>query len=155
MYAKSITIPGAVAVVLAAAFLQQFAVEAAPPRNPDPRRAYYVTRTTHTGSQALTACAAGYHMASVFEIFVPAVLRYETALGAASFDSGFGPPSGEAGVGWVRTGDPLGPHCDAWTIDEGPGSAAALNPSGDPVSPHLQLGTRDCASPASVWCIQD
>lgn len=152
---KTLSLPGAaVALLVLAALHHQFTVEAAPPRNADPRRAYYMTGTTHTGSQVLTACAAGFHTASVFEIFVPSVLRYDTALGAATFDSGVGPPSGEAGVAWVRTGDSLGPHCDAWTSEVGLGAAATLNPDYESRA-LLQMGTHDCAAPASVWCIQD
>jgi hypothetical protein len=65
-------------------------------------RAFYLTQTQHTGGEALTACAAGYHMASLWEIFDPSNLRYESDLGRKNDDSGFGPPTGE--VGWIRTG---------------------------------------------------
>lgn len=38
------------------------------PFDRDPRKAYYLTQTTHNGGQARSACAAGYHMASLWEI---------------------------------------------------------------------------------------
>ncbi|HKR61391.1 MAG TPA: hypothetical protein VJS64_16880, partial [Pyrinomonadaceae bacterium] len=31
---------------------------------PFARRGFYLTQTTHNGSEALSACASGYHMAS-------------------------------------------------------------------------------------------
>ena len=37
------------------------------PLTRDTRRLFYLTQTTHDGSQALTACASGYHMASLWE----------------------------------------------------------------------------------------
>lgn len=156
---KALTIPGAVVavVVLAAAVLQQFiAVEAAPPRNSDPRRAYYVTKTVHTGSEALTACAAGYHMASVFEIADPSALRYETALGVVNADAGSGPPFGGGGFGWARGGGTEGSlNCEVWTSDSGRGFWASYALLGAELTPGLQVTYQDCAYPAAVWCIQD
>src|SRR5512133_3687902 len=62
---------------------------------------FYLTKTSHNGAEALTACAAGYHMASFWEIRDPSNLRYNTAYGYKTDDSGLGPPT--AG-GWIRTG---------------------------------------------------
>ncbi len=60
--------------------------------NKGPRK-FYLTKTLHTGAQALSACATGYHMASLWEIHDPTNLRYNTELGFTSgSDSGFGPP---------------------------------------------------------------
>ena len=63
------------------------------PLNRDPRKAYYLTQTTHNGGQARSACAAGYHMASLWEILDTSNLRYNTELGFTQEDSGFGPPT--------------------------------------------------------------
>jgi len=54
------------------------------PFNRDTRKSYYVTKTSHDGSEALTACAEGYHMASLWEIFDTSNLRYNTQLGATA-----------------------------------------------------------------------
>ena len=62
--------------------------------NKGPRQ-FCLTKTGFNGSQALTACAAGYHMASLWEIFDTTVLRYNTALGLTKPDSGSGPPVGD------------------------------------------------------------
>ena len=59
----------------------------------DSRRSFYLTQTEHTGSQALTACAEDYHMASLWEILDPSNLRYNTELGYTRADSGSGPQS--------------------------------------------------------------
>src|SRR5262245_4012598 len=68
------------------------------PHTRDPRRLYYLTQTTHNGSQALSACATGYHMASFWEIFHFTSLRYNTESGVTTLDSGFGPPAGGEGA---------------------------------------------------------
>ena len=87
----------------------------------DPRRSFYLTQTSHTGSQALTACAEDYHMASLWEILDPSNLRYNTELGHKKADSGSGPP---VAYGFARTGrealggGPIGAiNCHAWTSD--------------------------------------
>jgi hypothetical protein len=54
--------------------------------NKGPRK-FYVTKTTHSGAQALSACAEGYHMASLREIFDTSNLRYDTELGGTTDDS--------------------------------------------------------------------
>ena len=82
-------------------------------------RAFYLTTTTHTGAQATTACAAGFHMASLWEIFDPSNLRYDATVGATADDSGAGPPF--LG-GWVRTGTPA---LDVFMVSES-GKATVL-----------------------------
>jgi hypothetical protein len=66
-------------------------------------RKFYLTRTTHTGAEALSACAGGYYMASMWEIHDPSNLRYDTELGFTRGDSGFGPPSQSPGGGQAKT----------------------------------------------------
>ena len=79
------------------------------PLTRDTRKSYYVTKTSHDGSEALTACAEGYHMASLWEIFDTSNLRYDTQLGATAQDSGLGPPSiSGLSEGWIRTGTKWG-----------------------------------------------
>src|SRR5262245_25332331 len=65
-------------------------------------RKFYLTQdNTFDALEAPNACAAGYHMASLWEIFDPSSLVYDTALGHLSGD-GSGPP--EFHIGWIRTG---------------------------------------------------
>ena len=56
-------------------------------------RQYYLTKTTHNGTAALSACQKDYHMASLWEIFDPSALKYNTSLGYTKDDSGQGPPT--------------------------------------------------------------
>jgi len=133
------------------------------PLRRDPRKSYYLTQTLHTGSQALTACAAGYHMASLWEILDPSNLRYNTGLGYTTADSGSGPP---VEFGFARTGrEALGGgsigaiNCHAWTSDSALGSLFTLADNvfdGDPtpISPWKAVSTT-CSNGHRVWCVQD
>lgn len=138
------------------------------PLTRDTRRSFYLTQTTHNGSQALTACAAGYHMASLWEIFDPSDLKYDTQLGFIRDDSGFGPPTGSIAAGWIRTGQeasagvgsPGQNNCNAWrsASDVDAGTAVNLPPNwnegGGNVSPWL-VRSPTCNSTEPVWCVQD
>ncbi|CAN5485399.1 hypothetical protein BH20ACI3_BH20ACI3_33540 [soil metagenome] len=110
----------------------------------------------------MTACAAGYHMASLWEIHDPSNLRYDTALGQTLEDSGFGPP---ALPGAVRTGGNAAgtfgePNCNVWTSDSNSeiGTLATLdfdwNDDARRVSP-WHVSASFCSSPNRVWCVQD
>jgi hypothetical protein len=134
--------------------------------NKGPRK-FYLTQTSHIGDQVLTACAAGYHMASLWEIHDPSNLRYDTQLGTTKADSGFGPPNF---FGWIRTGNIPGgvgfgletgqANCGAWTSPgiNGPrGTIASLGWSTsflDLPSPWVAV-TAGCEFPFRVWCVQD
>ena len=137
------------------------------PLTRDPRRLFYLTQTTHDGSQALSACATGYHMASLWEIHAVSNLKYNTQLGRKSEDSGLGPPMDFAGQGWVRTGDQAdidgvgSANCNVWTSEdhEFDGTTARLFP-GDASAPEKKegpwvLGALGCLASLPVWCVQD
>jgi len=136
----------------------------AAPADKGPRK-FYLTKTGHNGSQALSACAAGYHMASVWEIFDPSNLRYDTELGFTLADSGFGPPTA---FGWVRTGH-LGnssdfagfSNCNAYTTADSSykGTIVQLSPvewnlPARVVSP-WNAATFECNLGPPVWCVQE
>ena len=116
-------------------------------------RKFYLTPTEHDGSQALSACAAGYHMASLWEIHEPSNLRYDTDLGATLDDSGFGPP---ALPGLVRTGGDAiftfgRPNCRAWTRNSANDSGTIANLNFDlptEVSP-WRVSSSVCSTPHS------
>ena len=128
-------------------------------------RKFYLTKTEYNGAQALTACAAGYHMASLWEIHDPSNLRYDTELGFTLADSGSGPSF--AG-GWIRTGwigdvsdTPGIGNCQAWTSanssDQGTAVGLSLRwalTSVREVSP-WQTATTRCDGGVRVWCVQD
>ena len=130
-------------------------------------RQFYLTQTFHNGSQALTACAEGYHMASLWEIFDTSNLRYNTELGFNNADSGFGPPTGNSG--WIRTGAvdngfsvPGFGNCNAWISASSAdrGTLAALTPFWDSlnvtvITPWQSGSTSGCNQTIKVWCVQD
>jgi len=115
--------------------------------------------------QELTA--AGYHMASMWEILDPSNLRYNTQLGATLQDSGFGPPTASASEAWIRTGGPasnsetigLG-NCNAWTSasHDDAGTLVRLDfpwdAAGEKISPWF-ASTIPCSVHVHVWCVQD
>ncbi|HEX6623952.1 MAG TPA: hypothetical protein VF064_09580 [Pyrinomonadaceae bacterium] len=145
------------------------------PLRRDPRKSYYLTQTRLDGSQALTACAAGYHMASLWEIHDPSNLRYDTELGLTRPDSGFGPPSGfttalnlVVPLGWIRTGghpnagpEPGLGNCNVWTSADGAdgGTVVYLADRWDATTLEVTspwvAETRPCDFTARVWCVQD
>jgi hypothetical protein len=54
-------------------------------------RRFCLSRNTANGAQALSACASGFHMASIWELHEPSSLVYDTELGIVNNDSGAGP----------------------------------------------------------------
>lgn len=133
-------------------------------------RSFYLTQTTHNGSQAKSACAEGYHMASLWEIFDTSNLRYATELGLTEADSGSGPPSGELAFGWIRTGtgsfgagtEMAGQaNCLAWTADTGSVLGTVVSLTDNWLSLFVIKATpwdsaRDsCSQAHSVWCVHD
>jgi hypothetical protein len=130
-------------------------------------RGYYQTSATFTGSQALTACTSGYHMATLAEIFDTSALRYAREIPGAvqGADSGFGPPYSI--TGWIRTGVGSGTNnqvgagnCQVWTSNNAAhfGTTVALNPDWlgavTNISPWAGV-TFTCNSARRVWCVQD
>jgi hypothetical protein len=129
-------------------------------------RPYYLTKNpVSNASQALTACAVGYHMASLWEILDPSQLKYNTALGAGRDDSGQGPPSFLGGL--VRTGygsddgtTPGQANCNVWTSNNPShyGTYVQLPRSWSAGSgdTHVwEAGITFCSAPTRVWCVAD
>lgn len=130
-------------------------------------RRYYQTSATFAGNQALTACAAGYHMATLAEIFHTASLEYAASVPGAvqGADSGLGPPYSI--TGWIRTGVGSGNNnqvgagnCSAWTSNSNAhyGTTVGLNPDWlsavTNISPWAGV-TFTCNSTRRVWCVED
>jgi len=127
-------------------------------------RQFYLTELEYKGDEALTACAAGYHMASLWEIADPSNLKYATSLGFTREDSGYGPPYKN---GWVRTGyanyggNTAGwANCHVWSSHESGDDGTRAYLPGDWTAGDQDMGvwgviTGGCAGSASVWCIED
>jgi hypothetical protein len=140
---------------------------------PKPRQ-FYATKALHTANEAPTACAPGYHFASLWEIVDPSSLRYNTTFGRTSPDSGHGPPVAIPFFavslsirGWVRTGFVADTssvageaNCDAWTSasDLYSGTVVSLPPNWTGGGPDIGVWSADtsaCDTPRWVWCVQD
>ncbi len=127
-------------------------------------RQYYVTKTTHPAAEATTACAAGYHMASLWEILDTSNLRYNTTLGYTYMRHGKGPPTEVAG--WVRTGYISATHgtpgqinCSAWTspsLTEWGTRVWLISDWTSAGDIHVWQGLiAACGTSARVWCVED
>jgi hypothetical protein len=127
-------------------------------------RWYYLTQSGYNGADADTACASGYHMASVWEILDPSNLAYDVTLGYEEADSGQGPPS--CTLGWVRTGNIndasiiVGSgNCNTWNSNDPGDSGTAIRLPCDWSSStevHLwEAAYHWCSDNARVWCVED
>lgn len=126
------------------------------------RLQYYLTKTGYVGDQALTACAPGYHMASLWEIADTSNLRYNRTLGVTRMDSGHGPPTD---TGWIRTGSGSGflgspgtANCRAWTSSAwGDIGSYLFLPNNWTTNDEDILGwavaVARCSVARSVWCV--
>jgi len=143
---------------------------------PSRLRRYYLTFQSFDGASALTACEAGFHMASLWEIRDPSNLRYDTVLGIDRDDSGEGPPTSTfdfsglvdlAGLGWIRTGagastssELLGSgNCSTWSTNPNSafGTLATLTiglTQGATIDPWL-ASVDSCDKLHHVWCAED
>jgi hypothetical protein len=142
--------------------------EASPAQSTGKRQFYLTLLDEFDGSEALTACAPGYHMASLWEIADPSNLEYNTALGYTRTDSGQGPPTDIYGYGWVRTGYVANSdgaageaNCDVWSTVGGAGvygSEAGLSSdwtSGSADVDVWDIGLVTCSTGRRVWCMED
>ncbi len=134
------------------------------------RRRFYLTTGSVNGANARTACAAGFHMASIWEIRSPEDLFYDGSLGGTRADSGEGPPAGPGAAGWARTGlqsatDAGGtfndmPNCAAWTSSTSGHQGTRFNLTNSGNGPAAELGPweillQSCSYGTSVWCVED
>jgi hypothetical protein len=125
-------------------------------------RKFYLTQDTFFGNQALTACAKGYHMASLWEIFNLSTLTYDTKRGQATQDSGNGPPPI---AGWIRTGfldsgaaTPGEGNCHTWTSASPSDEGTLVNlpgawQSGSTIVSPWQATGAICSNRLHVWCV--
>lgn len=126
-------------------------------------RRFYLTAQLANGSQALSACVAGFHMAAFWELQDLSVLEYAPHLGKSGFDTGKGAPNDP---GWARTGVANSGaamlSCTLWT-SASPGTfgqwVALVTPnstagSESNISP-WEKGTAACDTIRAVWCVED
>ena len=129
---------------------------------------YYLTQANYSSDKALTACAAGYRMASLWEIVDPSNLTYAHGQPDAftRSDSGEGPPGDW--YGRVQTGahastvDSAGTgNCAAWTSVSGDHNGTFVRLANAWETPPGEIGgiwdanAFACSFVGPVWCIQD
>jgi hypothetical protein len=126
---------------------------------------YFLTVDSFAGNEALLACGKGYHMAALWEIHEPTLLKYDAKRGETRADSGSG-PAAELG-GWVRTGgaasaanNPGVANCSAWTsgLMGDYGTAVELDGGWDgpaEIASPWNAFTATCDSTLPVWCKQN
>jgi len=135
---------------------------------------YYLTTAGFTGDEAITACASGFHMASISEIQEPSTVQY--ALGRKpvyDYSDQVLPDQFPDHTGWVRTeADPVTGEvydCDVWrsSSDERSGTTMtrrslrgenkghSLYEESDPAAWWQSTRTATCARPEFVWCVED
>ena len=127
-------------------------------------RKYYLSKKTVDGAHALNACATGYHMASLAEIFNTSVLKYNKQLGRKSEDSGSGPPNtifGWIRTGWVsdKSGSPGQANCSLWTdTDQGGTMVSPFNPDWNTAATNSSPWNATvglCSNAQPVWCVEN
>ena len=130
-------------------------------------RSFYQTQAVYATNQVLTACAAGYHTASLWEMLDVSNLSYAYNHPAAHVqdDSGKGPPSGW--YGWVRTGNWISTsgtagtgNCNNWSSTSGSHSGVAVRLSTAWETAPGDISAWDataftCNFSGEVWCVQD
>ena len=137
---------------------------ASAPSQAGPKK-YFLTLELVIARNAPDACGKGYHMASLWEIFDPTLLKYDTKRGQASDDSASGPPAGPSG--WIRTGagsssssTPGTGNCNGWLslvpLDYGTSAALDTDWGGGSIaaSPWTAF-TFPCDTLLPVWCRQN
>ncbi len=161
---------GALLILLLAGALRSQPVPASGATFPTGRsgRHYYLTEANFDSDQALTACAAGYHMAAMWEIVDPSSLIYDANHPDAhtKMDSGQGPPS--FWYGRVRTGQDASTsatagtgNCNNWTSVDAGDSGAFVRLSRTWETPPSEIGgiweveTFTCNVVGPVWCVGD
>jgi hypothetical protein len=141
-------------------------------------RRFYLTKETVQGNRMLTACAAGYHAASRFELLDVSHLAYDSERGVVTDDAGYGPPSRVEAygspdpTGWIRTGGTSSftdgaraagaafTNCATWTSasHDAYGTVAYLSEQFAGASVPAGVwngGSQPCDIPAHVWCVEN
>jgi hypothetical protein len=145
--------------------------------SPAKPKMYYLTVTSFTGGDAITACDSGFHMASISEIQDPSNLQYTVYYSiVALVDS---PSFDQASdrfpdhTGWVRTeADSLTGlvnNCDVGMSSSdqqsgttmtrrslwGENNGHSLYEESDPAAWWQSTQTASCSQPEPVWCVEN
>lgn len=127
------------------------------------QRYYYLTKNAVPADKALTACARGYHMASIVELSAPGTLHYyynHAYAYSEGLDQGHSPPLNT--IGWIRTANAPGlNNCTVWSSVSPAvtGTVAYLVFSKNVTTRQLTWSwfTKDlsCNGTSQVWCVEN
>jgi len=124
-------------------------------------RRYYLTDTGFVSATSVpTACAAGYHLASLYELAPGNALQYNSNLGDGPAGNGdTGPPAPFNNyLGWHASGtNAAGDTCSGWSTNSSAQTGRAGGYTIDETTgfPTWRSLTVDCDLTAQVWCIED
>ena len=137
-------------------------------RVPASAKMYYLTVASFTGSDAITACDTGFHMASISEIQGPGSLQYATR-STAAYDAlvdgqRLGPPLNH--MGWVRTGvnppsgfvydcEDFSDNRSGTTLSFNDWFEAGIEQTASTPNMWWQSARSPCSQPEPVWCVED
>lgn len=120
------------------------------------KRLYYLTIGTQSGATADTACASGFHFASLWEIHDTTLVEYDTTRGLVPTATTQGPPF--LTPGWIQG---MGTSCNAWTSSSSAvtGSSAEIIQSSflgglEDVIP-WDIDSQTCNQLLPSWCVQN
>jgi hypothetical protein len=131
------------------------------------KRGFYLTNTSYATNVPLTACAKGYHMASIWELLEVSTLNYhfKHPYAYTKADSGKGPPS--FWYGWVRTGYDSSNNstagtgnCNNWSSVSGADYGVAVRLTNNwqtslgAIGP-WQATSFTCNYTGPVWCVSN
>ncbi len=129
-----------------------------------PFRFWYITGTRHKGNEVLTACAEGYHFASITEVYNPSGLVYDVEANLGGFNRfDIGQGMAVQGEAWLRSGfgDDSEFSCTIWTSAD-PSQTGTFAWLGYADRNDLQpwvlqwMATkRSCDEEARVYCVSD
>jgi hypothetical protein len=129
------------------------------------KKFYLTLEADVSGAEADTACANGFHLASLWEIFDFSQLKYDAKRGYTIATAGSGPPTSE--LGWVHTAGPSNAIGGSGTANCANyssfmamqfGTAVELTNDWDaaptPISPWVASNS-SCVASFRAWCKQD
>ena len=136
----------------------------------DAESSYYLTPEKHLGGEVLDNCAAGYHVASVWEMTGYNMMTYNREIGFPYigdtgqfvFDIEYGPPTGLHG--WVRSNFIADEYnsCSKWTDSTNAADGVTIvfwisdtiGPT-EVVEPVVKLEQKLCDYPTRIWCVSN
>jgi len=134
-------------------------------------KSFYLTPEELLGDEVVSACADGYHFASLLETRDLSSMRYNFQLGKTWEDTGSGIPSNVAG--WIRA-DGEGPNCDNWNarvdnlgpvgilvpheiyiFDDPPPGPGPEDENPNPPGDGWEYQSHPCWEAIPAWCVSD